>query len=130
MPTKTLLESAGRYRDIREADKFGIRVNKEAVSIDWSSLLERKNAIVSRLVQGIQYLMKKNKIKIVQGKAAFQSPHVVLAETANGTVEIKATSSSSQQGLNRAPSRLRRLMATGSSTARRPCLFPACLHRS
>lgn len=90
MPTKTLLESAGRYRDIREADKFGIRVNKEAVSIDWSSLLERKNAIVSRLVQGIQYLMKKNKIKIVQGKAAFQSPHVVLAETANGTVEIKA----------------------------------------
>jgi len=90
IPTKTLLESAGRYRDIQHEETFGIRLNGRDVTVDWTAVLDRKNAIVSHLVQGVQYLMKKNKIKVVQGKAVFQSSCSVLVETSNGTVEIEA----------------------------------------
>ena len=37
----------------------------------------RKSQIVTQLVQGIQYLMKKNKIKVIQGKANFETDHRV-----------------------------------------------------
>ncbi|WP_018663161.1 dihydrolipoyl dehydrogenase [Heyndrickxia acidiproducens] len=90
MPTKTLLESAGRFHAIKHAKNFGIRLNGGEPCIDWPAVLERKNAIVATLVQGIQYLMKKNKITVVKGKASFQSARSVLVETQDGVQEVAA----------------------------------------
>lgn len=73
MPTKSLLESAGVYSQLQHASEFGIRFPSEQIEIDWNTVQARKNKIVSTLVQGIQYLMRKNKIKVVKGTASFLS---------------------------------------------------------
>ncbi|MBK5474267.1 MULTISPECIES: dihydrolipoyl dehydrogenase [Bacillus] len=75
MPTKSLLESAEVYDIVNHANRFGVLVDKQNISIDWKQIQTRKSQIVTQLVQGIQYLMKKNKIKVIQGKAKFETDH-------------------------------------------------------
>ncbi|MCW1939699.1 dihydrolipoyl dehydrogenase [Bacillus anthracis] len=77
MPTKSLLESAEVHDIVRKANHYGVTLNKESISVDWKQMQARKSQIVTQLVQGIQYLMKKNKIKVIQGKAKFETDHRV-----------------------------------------------------
>ncbi|HDR7517526.1 dihydrolipoyl dehydrogenase [Bacillus mobilis] len=77
MPTKSLLESAEVHDIVRKANHYGIALNNGSISIDWKQIQARKSKIVTQLVQGIQYLMKKNKIKVIQGKANFETDHRV-----------------------------------------------------
>lgn len=90
MPTKSLLESAGVYSLLQHAGEFGIRLPLNQIGIDWSVVQQRKNSIVSTLVQGIQYLMSKNKIKVVKGAASFLTEHVLRIETDGKQEEITA----------------------------------------
>ncbi|HDR7794711.1 TPA: dihydrolipoyl dehydrogenase [Bacillus luti] len=75
MPTKSLLESAEVYDVVNHAKRFGISVDAQSISIDWTQIQTRKSQIVTQLVQGIQYLMKKNKIRVIKGKAKFETNH-------------------------------------------------------
>ncbi|HFK1762881.1 dihydrolipoamide dehydrogenase [Bacillus wiedmannii] len=77
MPTKSLLESAEVHDIVRKANYYGIALNEGSISVDWKQIQVRKSQIVTQLVQGIQYLMKKNKIQVIQGKARFETDHRV-----------------------------------------------------
>ncbi|MGN4671087.1 dihydrolipoyl dehydrogenase [Bacillus cereus group sp. MYBK225-1] len=77
MPTKSLLESAEVHDIVRKANHYGVTLNNGSISIDWKQMQARKSQIVTQLVQGIQYLMKKNKIKVIQGKAKFETDYRV-----------------------------------------------------
>ncbi|HDR5216157.1 TPA: FAD-dependent oxidoreductase, partial [Bacillus anthracis] len=77
MPTKSLLESAEVHDIVRKSNHYGVTLNNGSISIDWKQMQVRKSQIVTQLVQGIQYLMKKNKIKVIQGKAKFETDHRV-----------------------------------------------------
>ncbi|MFB5284205.1 dihydrolipoyl dehydrogenase [Peribacillus sp. Hz7] len=70
MPTKALLESADTYELVKNAENLGIRLSS-SIEIEWNVVQQRKEEIVTTLVQGIQYLMKKNKIRVIQGSASF-----------------------------------------------------------
>lgn len=83
MPTKSLLESAEVHDVVRKANHYGITLNNGSISIDWKQIRARKSQIVTQLVQGIQYLMKKNKIKVIQGKAKFETDHRVRVTNGN-----------------------------------------------
>lgn len=83
MPTKSLLESAEVHDVVRKANHYGITLNNGSISIDWKQMQARKSQIVTQLVQGIQYLMKKNKIKVMQGKAKFETDHRVRVTNGN-----------------------------------------------
>ncbi len=65
VPTKALLQSADILAEIRNAAAFGISV--EGVSIDFSAVTKRKEAVVKQLVAGVTSLMRKNKINVVKG---------------------------------------------------------------
>jgi len=65
IPTKALLQSADILAKIRHAEAFGISVDK--VSIDFSVITKRKEAVVKRLVDGVAYLMRKHRIKVIKG---------------------------------------------------------------
>lgn len=77
MPTKSLLESAEVHDIVRKANNYGIALNEGSISVDWKQIQVRKSQIVTQLVQGIKYLMKKNKIQVIQGKARFETDHRV-----------------------------------------------------
>jgi len=67
IPTKALLESAGLYHRVAaRGPEFGI--NAEKVVYDYARIAARRDAIVSQMHKGVQFLMKKNKIEVVEGR--------------------------------------------------------------
>ncbi|MGJ7923063.1 dihydrolipoyl dehydrogenase [Neobacillus sp. LXY-4] len=90
MPTKSLLQSADVYNQFKKANEFGIRLPSGQIEIDWAEVQQRKNGIVSTLVQGIHYLMKKNKVKVIKGAARFVTSQVLQVEANGKTEELTA----------------------------------------
>lgn len=90
MPTKALLESATRLDQVKEAHHLGIVVKNSEVAIDWSSVQKYKNSITDKLVQGIQFLMKKNKIQIMEGEASFLNDFEVQVRNKEGVQVVTA----------------------------------------
>ncbi|SDH86889.1 dihydrolipoyl dehydrogenase [Alteribacillus bidgolensis] len=80
MPTKSLLQSAETFEKVKKAEQFGISVPLEQININWTNVLSHKKAVVNQLVQGIGYLMKKNKIRVLQGKASFVTEDSIAVE--------------------------------------------------
>ncbi len=78
IPTKALLKNASVVETIRHANDFGIQVEK--FSADFGKAIDRSRVVSNRLVKGVEFLMKKNKIEVVKGEAAL---------TARDRVQIK-----------------------------------------
>ena len=64
IPSKALLRNAEVLNLINEADRFGIEVS--GVEADFSKAIGRSREVVSKLTQGIGYLLKKNKVDIFE----------------------------------------------------------------
>ncbi|MCD6574692.1 dihydrolipoyl dehydrogenase [Candidatus Aerophobetes bacterium] len=69
IPTKTLARSCEILSFIKNAREFGIEV--ETPNINLPQLMTRKKRVVNRLVGGVDYLLKKNKIQWIKGEARF-----------------------------------------------------------
>jgi len=72
IPTKALYASAKLVENIHEkAKELGVNVSE--VKADFSQAVERKNKVVSELVQGIESLMKQHSVKVFNGKGSIES---------------------------------------------------------
>jgi dihydrolipoamide dehydrogenase len=67
IPTKALLRSAEIYRYMKHAKDYGLSADN--VSFDPKAVIARSRAVVKRLNGGVEFLMNKNKIKIIWGEA-------------------------------------------------------------
>ncbi|EQA43973.1 dihydrolipoyl dehydrogenase [Leptospira broomii serovar Hurstbridge str. 5399] len=66
IPSKALLDSSEEYHKVlHKTQDHGIGVGK--VTLDLNKLMERKNVIVKEVTDGVDYLMKKNKITRYEG---------------------------------------------------------------
>src|SRR6478735_12593044 len=66
IPSKALLASSEEYEKAHHhLDAHGITVS--GVKVDIGKMQARKDAIVSKMVKGVEYLFKKNKITWLQG---------------------------------------------------------------
>jgi dihydrolipoamide dehydrogenase len=68
IPTKALVQTASLLHDIGRAGEHGIVVKE--YTLDFIKASERKERIVRQLRDGISYLMKKNKITVIEGTAS------------------------------------------------------------
>ncbi|MDD4169011.1 MAG: dihydrolipoyl dehydrogenase [Desulfotomaculaceae bacterium] len=89
IPTKTLTSSVELLHSIRRAAELGITTGE--VKVDFSQLMERKTKIVSQLVTGVNYLIRKNKIELIKGLARLQAPGRVSVAMAGGEETVLAT---------------------------------------
>ncbi|AWB30374.1 dihydrolipoyl dehydrogenase [Clostridium botulinum] len=76
IPTKVLLHSSELLNEIKEARTLGIEVNNE-VKINWTQLQNRKNTVVNTLVSGVSSLLEHNKVKVINGTAAFEGKNSI-----------------------------------------------------
>lgn len=90
MPTKSLLKSAEMLEKVKHANQFGIELPRDQVKVDWNQVLRNKNNVVKKLVDGIGYLMRKNRIKVIKGKATFLTDHSLCVEESNGQEIVTA----------------------------------------
>ena len=67
IPSKTLLEHGTKAHDIRKANDWGIET--QAMKVNFSKLVQRKQHIVSTLTGGVKQLLKKNKVTFIKGEA-------------------------------------------------------------
>ncbi len=75
IPSKCMTESARTYQRVLEAGTFGVDgIDKSALSFNWGKAVARKDRIVRKLVGGVGFLMKKNKVTVIQGEAAVLGP--------------------------------------------------------
>ena len=66
IPTKSLLFDAEVYDHLKNATEHGIEgVGK--VTINWKTILDRKNGIITKHVKGLDFLMRKNKVTTIEG---------------------------------------------------------------
>lgn len=78
IPTKTLLKSAKVYQDMLESAQFGIDIpGLESASINWPNLMKRKDSVVSKIVGGVELLLKHNHVDVYQGFGEAIDAHTV-----------------------------------------------------
>jgi len=65
IPTKSLLYTAELYSHVLEAAEFGIDLKNP--TINWAQAQKHKEKIVTKGANGIDMLMKKNKVTVVKG---------------------------------------------------------------
>ena len=82
IPTKALLKSAQVFEYIQHAEDFGITV-KDAKA-DFKGIIDRSRGVADGMSKGIEFLMKKNKIEVINGFGKVKSGKKVDVTDANG----------------------------------------------
>ncbi|UNY98689.1 dihydrolipoyl dehydrogenase [Zhouia spongiae] len=65
IPTKALLKSAQVFEYLKHADDYGLKVND--VDKDFGAVIKRSRGVAEGMSKGVQFLMKKNKIDVIEG---------------------------------------------------------------
>ncbi|EJW12140.1 Dihydrolipoamide dehydrogenase of pyruvate dehydrogenase complex [Rhodovulum sp. PH10] len=72
IPTKALLRSAEIYHYMQHAEAYGLKAEK--ISFDPTAVVKRSRGVSKRLTDGVAFLMKKNKIQVIWGRAEITAP--------------------------------------------------------
>lgn len=90
IPTKALLASAEKLSTVNNVKKFGIQISDQ-INMDFSTIMGRKNKVVEGLVNGVQFLLRNNKINLVNGFAKLKDNNTIEVKKTDGIIEeIKA----------------------------------------
>ena len=82
IPTKALLKSAQVFEYINHAEDYGITV-KDA-NADFTNIIKRSRDVADGMSKGIDYLLKKNKVDVINGYGKVKKGNKV-SVTADGT---------------------------------------------
>jgi dihydrolipoamide dehydrogenase len=89
IPTKALLKSAQVVEDIKHAESYGIEATGKP---KFDAIIKRSRAVADKMSRGVQFLMKKNKIDVIQGFGKLVAKgkiEVTGADNKKQTVEAK-----------------------------------------
>jgi dihydrolipoamide dehydrogenase len=80
IPTKALLKSGEKYESLSHLKDYGLSAEK--VGFDFDAIIARSRGVAKQLNQGVGFLMKKNKIEVIEGDAKLEkgaaAPKVVI----------------------------------------------------
>jgi dihydrolipoamide dehydrogenase len=72
IPTKALLRSAEIYHYMQHAKAYGLSAEK--VGFDAAAVVKRSRDVSKRLNTGVGFLLKKNKVTVIDGRARLSAP--------------------------------------------------------
>lgn len=83
IPTKALLKSAQVFNYLKDAENFGI--NKiDAPSFEFENIISRSRNVAGTMSKGVQFLMRKNKIEVINGEAQLLPGKKINVKAADG----------------------------------------------
>jgi dihydrolipoamide dehydrogenase len=92
IPTKALLKSGELYEQLGHLGDYGLSI--QGRSYDFDKVVQRSRGVAKQLSGGIAFLMKKNKIEVIEGTAKLEkgspAPKIVVALKAGGSRTIQA----------------------------------------
>ena len=89
-----MLFNAEVFDHVKDGPALGLE-NTAGVTLNWGSIQNRKKGIVDKHAKGLQFLMKKNKVTVIQGYGKLTGPakggiHTVEVEGKNGKSTVSA----------------------------------------
>ncbi len=82
IPTKTLLASAEKWRELQRCSEFGLTADK--IGFDFRLVRSRMQQVVVQMRKGIEQLMKSNAIEVLAGTASLLAPDRLCIQTEQG----------------------------------------------
>ena len=75
IPSKNLIDQADKFLSLPDLKKMGLKIDTKG--FDYSRVQKKSRQAVSRLVKGVEFLLKKNKVDTVKGTARVISKNSV-----------------------------------------------------
>lgn len=89
IPTKALLKSAQVFEYLKHAEDYGL--SAKDVGHDFDAVVKRSRGVAEGMSKGVQFLMKKNKIEVINGFGKIKPGKKVEVKAENGdTTEYSA----------------------------------------
>lgn len=85
IPTKALLKSAQVYEDIKHSKDFGIEASGAP---NFDAVIKRSRAVADKMSKGVQFLMRKNKVDVINGFGKLKAKGQVEVTAADGSKKI------------------------------------------
>ncbi len=90
IPTKALLKSAQVFEYLNHAADYGIKISGKAEA-DFNSMIARSRSVADGMSKGVQFLMKKNKITVINGNGKLlKGPKVAVTDADKKVTEYTA----------------------------------------
>ena len=78
IPTKALLRAAEIHHLMHRLDEFGLAVDN--IRFDLGKVVRRSRKVAKQLSDGVGYLLKKNKVTVIDGRARISAPATIAVE--------------------------------------------------
>ncbi len=94
IPTKALLKSAEIASQLAHIEDYGFTAGDAPPTPDFAAVVKRSRGVANQMNKGVQFLMKKNKVDVLMGKATLKGGGVVAiepSETMDGEAVGEAT---------------------------------------
>ena len=88
IPTKALLKSAEVFEYLKKASDFGLKIEK--YDKDFNAVVNRSRSVADKMSKGVHFLMKKNKIEVLNGHGKLLKNKKILIKNNNEEFEISA----------------------------------------
>lgn len=75
VPTKALIHNATIVETLHNAAEYGITFDN--LKVDFGAAVKRSRSVVDRQTKGVGFLMKKNKIDVIEGHAVFTDAYTL-----------------------------------------------------
>ncbi len=82
IPTKALLKSAQVFEYLQHAGDYGLKA--EGVDKDFGAVVKRSRSVADGMSKGVQFLMKKNKIEVINGFGTLKTGKKVSVKSDDG----------------------------------------------
>lgn len=86
MPSKTLIESANRFRSIRRAEEFGLRA--DSIDVRPKEIVERQRKLINEFAAYRQEQLEDGRFDLIRGTASFSGSHEMKVVPLEGGSEI------------------------------------------
>ena len=88
IPTKALLKSAQVFEYLKHAEDYGLKVKE--YDKDFNAVVNRSRNVAAGMSKGVQFLMKKNKIDVIEGHGKILAGKKVSVTQGKKTEEYQA----------------------------------------
>ncbi len=83
IPTKALLKSAQVFEYLKHAEEYGLKA--EGVDKDFNAVVKRSRSVADGMSKGVQFLMKKNKIEVLNGYGTLKTGKKISVKAEDGS---------------------------------------------
>ncbi len=88
IPTKYLCHQTDLYHQLKNNNNLEGPIQE--FKLNWQKVQQGRQLVVNRLVKGLEFLLNRNKVQIINGKARITAPGAVTVETGSGEDMLRA----------------------------------------